>query len=497
MQINLGKNSPRILILGAGCSGLGAAYRLHELGYTNFKVLERDSYPGGLAASFVDEHGFTWDLGGHVQFSHYDYFDRLMDVALGKAWLEHVRQSYIWIRGRFIPYPFQNNLRHLPPQDLARCLTGLIRASNNGHPKPSNFRDWIVYSFGDGIADVFLSPYNFKVWAHPLEMMSYRWVGERVATVDLERVVENVVLGRDDPGWGPNNTFRFPASGGTGAIWRSIAALIPEHHFAYQSCVSYIDTGRRIVRTKDGTEQAYDVMISTVPLDSLSEMIGADDLRRHSGRLKYSTTHVVGIGLAGQPAAELASKNWMYFPEGDCPFYRVTVFSNYSPNNVPDPCRFWSLMAEISESPYKKINRPALTRDVVQGALATRLIGSESEIVSIWHTRLQHGYPVPTPDRDEHLDTIMAALERSNIYSRGRFGAWKYEVANQDHACMQGVEVVNRLLFGVPETTLKHPDVVNSMALRKAAGPQTALPSAVGTQPRIAVESPVPSQRQS
>ncbi len=84
---------PRILILGAGCTGLGAAYRLHELGRTNFLVLEANSYPGGLAASFVDDKGFTWDVGVHVLYSHYDYFDDLMDRALGSSWLHHQRRS--------------------------------------------------------------------------------------------------------------------------------------------------------------------------------------------------------------------------------------------------------------------------------------------------------------------------------------------------------------------------------------------------------------------
>ena len=77
--------STRILILGAGCAGLGAAYRLHELGHTNFLVVECNSYPGGLAASFIDDKGFTWDIGGHVQFSHYEYFDQLMVRAAPAA----------------------------------------------------------------------------------------------------------------------------------------------------------------------------------------------------------------------------------------------------------------------------------------------------------------------------------------------------------------------------------------------------------------------------
>ncbi len=164
----------KILILGAGCTGLGAAYRLQELGHSDFLILEQNCYPGGLATSFVDENGFTWDIGGHVQFSHYDYFDRLMEKALGAAWLKHLRQSYIWIRERFIPYPFQNNIRNLPPEDLAACLRGLIAVAGNGHASPMNFEEWILHSFGRGIADTFLLPYNRKVWAYPPAQMSYQ-----------------------------------------------------------------------------------------------------------------------------------------------------------------------------------------------------------------------------------------------------------------------------------------------------------------------------------
>ena len=88
-----------------------------------------------------------------------------------------------------MPYPFQNNIRCLPRKDLARCLQGLVDLYKNGSNKPSNFKDWILASFGKGIAEVFLLPYNFKVWAHPPEEMNYRWVGERVAVTDLARVL--------------------------------------------------------------------------------------------------------------------------------------------------------------------------------------------------------------------------------------------------------------------------------------------------------------------
>src|SRR5436853_570868 len=96
----------KVLIIGAGPTGLGAAYRLKELGQSDFLILDGASQVGGLATSYRDPQGFVWDVGGHVQFSHYDYFDELMVRALGgDGWFRHERESWIWIRDRFIPYP--------------------------------------------------------------------------------------------------------------------------------------------------------------------------------------------------------------------------------------------------------------------------------------------------------------------------------------------------------------------------------------------------------
>jgi hypothetical protein len=157
----------------------------------------------------------------------------------------------------------------------------------------------------------------------------------------------------------------------------------------------------------------------------------------------------------------------MYFPEPQLPFYRVTVFSNYSPNNVPHPGRQWSLMAELSESADKPVDRASVTQQTIDGLKAARLIGPEAAIESLWHRRVEHGYPTPFLKRDALLDQIEPVLYSMNILSRGRFGAWKYEVGNMDHSFMQGVEAANHILFGEPETTLRSPAAVNA---QKPAG---------------------------
>ena len=59
---------------------------------------------------------------------------------------------------------------------------------------------------------------------------------------------------------------------------------------------------------------------------------------------------------------------------------------------------------------------------------------------------LLFSYPVPYLHRDEHIHSFDSFLLQHGIYSRGRFGAWKYEVANQDHSCAQGVEASKEIV---------------------------------------------------
>lgn len=310
-------------------------------------------------------------------------------------------------------------------------------------------------------------PYNFKVWAYPGEEMDFNWIGERVAVTDLEKVLYNVLHEKDDLSWGPNNTFRFPQQGGTGAIWEHVADMVGRDNITLNAAVTGIDPTAKTVHFADGSVVSYDVLVSTVPIDKLIAMASMTSLKEPVSRLKYSTSHIIGIGLSGKPPEALKKKCWMYFPENNCPFYRVTVFSNYSPRNVPDIGTQWSLMAEISESPHKPVEADKAIDDTIEGMFATKLINKSHDVLSTWSYRANYGYPTPALGRDEALNAIHPHLEKMGIYSRGRFGGWKYEVSNQDHSLMQGVELVNKLMLGVPEVTYWFPNTANNMTYAK------------------------------
>jgi hypothetical protein len=129
---------------------------------------------------------------------------------------------------------------------------------------------------------------------------------------------------------------------------------------------------------------------------------------------------------------------------------------------VPDGDDYWSLMAEVCESPKKPVDAERLQETVLTAMRQDGLLPAGTDVVSFWHGRASHGYPTPFLGRDLVLDQILPALEARRVFSRGRFGGWKYEVSNQDHSFMQGVEWADFVVGGGRETTFRDPHRANS-----------------------------------
>ncbi|RQM05417.1 hypothetical protein DH86_00001962 [Scytalidium sp. 3C] len=458
--------------------------------FASWLILDSNEIPGGLASTDVTPEGFLYDVGGHVIFSHYKYFDDCLDEALPKEedWYHHQRISYVRCKGLWVPYPFQNNISVLPKEDQVKCIDGLIDAAleaRTATTKPKTFDEWIVRMMGTGIADLFMRPYNYKVWAVPTTKMQCAWLGERVAAPDVKTGVKNVILGKTAGNWGPNATFRFPARDGTGGIWIAVAKTLPKEKtvFGKHGEVTKVDADAHTVTLAGGKTIKYKKLINTMAVDALVEKMGDHDLVSLSKGLFYSSTHVIGVGIRGERPERIGDKCWLYFPEDDCPFYRATIFSNYSPYNQPaesvklptlyhadgskaqssEPKEgpYWSIMLEVSESSMKPVDIDNLLKDSIQGLVNTEMLKPGDEIVSTYHRRFDHGYPTPTLEREGVLKELLPKLQAKDIYSRGRFGSWRYEVGNQDHSFMLGVEAADHLLNGAVELTLNYPDFVN------------------------------------
>jgi protoporphyrinogen oxidase len=315
--------------------------------------------------------------------------------------------------------------------------------------------------------------------------MQCQWLGERVAAPDLKTVTRNVILQKTAGNWGPNATFRFPARDGTGGIWIAVAKTLPKEktRFGKAGTVAKVDADKKEVKMADGTTIGYERLISTMAVDALAVSIGDQSLISLTKQLFFSSTHVIGVGIRGSRPERIGDKCWLYFPEDNCPFYRATIFSNYSPNNQPQKNvklptiqlangsrrqsmhakegPYWSIMLEVSESSMKPVDNNSLLKECIQGLVNTDMLKPTDEIVSTYHRRFDHGYPTPTLEREGALTKLLPALLEKGIYSRGRFGSWRYEVGNQDHSFMLGVEAADNIVNGAAELTLNYPDFVN------------------------------------
>src|SRR5205823_4764729 len=116
-------DTPPVLVIGAGPTGLSAAYHLGE----DALLLEQNQRVGGWCRS-IEEKGFTWDFAGHIMFSNDPYVHELYQMLLGDNVHWQDREAWIFSKGAYTRYPFQGALYGLPPSVIKECLVGAIEA---------------------------------------------------------------------------------------------------------------------------------------------------------------------------------------------------------------------------------------------------------------------------------------------------------------------------------------------------------------------------------
>ncbi|GAC1348789.1 MAG: FAD-dependent oxidoreductase [Vulcanimicrobiaceae bacterium] len=465
-----------VAIIGSGPCGLGAAWRLSERSpdaRPSFVVVDRNVRAGGSASSFTTTEGFTFDLGGHVLYphDHYSKFKSLLDDIVPE-WYESKPIRGVWMDRRLIPYPVQRNLHRLPVWKLLGALFGLIGVRVRDIARPQidpdigDLERYLQYHFGRGLTRDVLGPLNRKMWAHEPSELGSEWTSHRsgsntpnVTDARVRELLRSIVTRRDNPGWTDSTRVRYPARGGTGSIWTALGDRFKEHVMDGED-VTGIDERTKVIRFASGLRIRYERLISTLPLDVLIALLDYnEDIAAFGAQLRYAQAGFVGFGFRGAPPPVLRGVHSFHLPQSDIPCWRVTIPSNVAPGNAP--CGdYWSMLCELSVPAGVEVDLSATSETILRKLRAYGLVPDASELVSRWSSSMQHGYPVPFIGRDAILRRINTALLERDILSRGRFGGWKYEVSNQDHTFMQGVEAVDYFMTRRAEETYSFAEAV-------------------------------------
>ena len=242
----------KIVVIGGGLAGLSAGYHLAGIRPDRLRKRGFDRRPLPL----VHPGWFYIRLHGASDPPEEPLYKELVARLLPDAFNSHERLAAIYSKSTTTPYPFQANTYGLPPEVVKECVVGFVetlQAHANGGPK--NFHDWILQTFGAGIAKHFMLPYNEKFWKQDLRTITSDWVSWSIPKPTLEEVV-NGALGLTNKGMGYNPQVIYPKNGGIEclpqALARSDEASSPERNGRM------IDPKRKVVRLVSGREEPYD-----------------------------------------------------------------------------------------------------------------------------------------------------------------------------------------------------------------------------------------------
>ena len=413
--LSLIRTTTPVAILGAGLTGMAAAFHLKQAGVP-FRLCERLDHAGGHAIT-LEEDGFRFDRTGHLLHLR-DAETRALALSwIGDDWVEVERRSMIWSSGTYTRYPFQANTFGLPPQVAYDCLQGFLKAHfAKDAPAPRTFEEFCLTHFGEGISRHFMIPYNTRLWGvHPSEITA-DWCSRFVPLPKLDDVVAGAV-GLNSPELGYNTRFVYPRLG-IGELAKGLARAVPEIELGRSPTT--IDWKARELHFEDEIVQ-YETLISTAPLQSLIGTLAAPPEPVAAAARRLRCTHLYYLDVALDTPCQ-RPLHWVYVPEEKYPFYRVGCYSHFSPDLAPPgkAC----LYVELASRDVPDLE--TLIPEVARGLVEMGLIHDVSAVRFARLRRIDHAYVVFDHDYFPSLEVIRPFLDEARILSTGRYGGWNY-----------------------------------------------------------------------
>jgi len=433
-----------ILIVGAGIAGLSTAYHLQKKDY---HIYEKEGEVGGLCRSFTQD-GFTFDFTGHLLHLRSEYARKLLEKLLPNRFKTHFRRASIYSKSIFTPYPFQANLYGLPREVINECVTGFLEAQeareklcttgeHNARHLEISFKDWILSTFGKGIARHFMIPYNEKMWKSDLSELSSEWVDWSIPVPRLDDVVAGS-LGTDNTRLGYSAQFLYPEDGGIEILPKAFLPYL-KNIYCNKKLIA-VDLHKKKAWFNDDSSIEYDHLVSTMPLPDLLDSI--QNLPRSIAELRHTLKHVsvldVNLGIEADPVSD---QHWIYFPEPEINFYRIGYYSNFSSAVTPQNCS--SLYIEVSHMPDTHLKMDDILESVYDGLKTSGLLTNKSQVVLENSVDIPYAYVIYDNSRYRNLPKIMDYLSKHNIFSIGRYGSWGY--MSMEDALLQGKEVAESI----------------------------------------------------
>jgi len=433
--MNSHPNASRIkadtIVIGAGPAGLGAALALGDSAI----VLESRETAGGLCDTLRLD-GAIFDLGGHSFHTPHPAIRQVVFDALEME--EQNRDAWCWLNGEWVRYPFQQHFSELADSDSRHvCKMGLDAAG--GWQDAANFDEYLDRRFGRGITELFMRPYNRKLWGADLTRLGTEWVAERVAAPIGTAESSMSQSGRRSP-IPREAVVAYPAKGGFGEIFQALARRVADIRF--RQCVTVIDPRTSTLRTANGETASWRRIISTLPLPALLRLIPNVPPEISSAVSELEAVPITFVMLVLDGRYDTLRQR-IYCPDENIIGHKIVL--NHNSSRWLRTLPRHGVQVELSDfNPFSSsTNDRSLVNAVVAGLLRMGVIPSADYVRRTKVLRIPFGYPVQTRSRSNIVTLAQHWLSEHGIYTVGRFGEWAY--INSDEALYRGHCVGMRL----------------------------------------------------
>lgn len=442
-----------VAVIGAGPAGLTAAYQLARSGI-DVRVFEAGDSVGGMAKT-IPLWGQLVDLGPHRFFSG--------DPRVNGIWLEVIGDEYsmvsrltrIYYRKTLFDYPLKafNALTGLGIIEAAYCILSFFKAKIFPEKDESTFEAWVSNRFGRRLFGIFFKSYSEKLWGISCKELDADFAAQRIKKLSLFEAVKSAVF----PSGGQKHRtlvdeFAYPNLG-AGAVYERMADKIRE--FGGEICLNTpvasvlpagTDADQARLTLSDGTECAFDHIISSMPITILVDRMGApEDVGRHARALRFRNTIIVYLKIKGESPFP---DQWIYVHAPDMETGRISNFRNWVPSinkGSSDTIlclEYWCYDDDTLWTRDEEALISLATDEVYKSSLVPAGSVTDGKVI-----RVPKCYPVYATDYREHLEPVQRYLSTHKKLSViGRYGAFKYN--NQDHSILMGLLAAENIVDG-------------------------------------------------
>lgn len=399
------------LIIGAGISGLTYA------NYCNgdYLIVEKESEVGGYCNTHYVKD-YIWDYAGHFFHFKTDEFKKKFIDSLDKDdFVTQDKKTYIYFDNALVDYPFQTNIHELSKDKFIDCLYDLFNKEEKD--VYDNFLDMLYGKFGKSITEMFLKPYNEKLYACDLTKLDKDAMGRFFPYADIKAIINNM---KDSKNTSYNNTFMYPKRGAQ-VIIDILMENVNKNNILLNIMVEKIDLEKHEAKLNNGEVVVFNNLINTSPFNSFLKLTNNLEYNELSDRLTYNKVLVFNLGF--NKKSKYNKEHWIYFPDKDINFYRIGFYDNILNSDK------LSMYIEIGYSKDAVISKEEIDDELnktLKNLKKVGVIDDSFELVAHESIVMNPAYVHIDTENDKLVRKTMNDLSENNIYSIGRYGAWTY-----------------------------------------------------------------------